>query len=497
MVNLSPNEPGGYKIIGWTGAPDRFSTDGRDYQRDFLHAMQNHTHERPFRGLAVWPRRSGKDLTALHGTLTMAHDEVGMYWHCLPVYEQARKACWEAFVNTTGQRLMDNVFPREIRRKPDEFSPRAEMVVELRNGSIVRFVGSDSIDRLVGSGPRGVTFSEFSLAKPSCWPLVRPILRENRGWATFLFTPRGHNHGYKLFNKARSRPDVWYTSFHDLYTLGLFSKEEVEAILAEERADGMPEELVRQEYLCDFSAANVGSYYGDLIERLELRGALEPFDYDRDGIFTFWDLGISDSFAIWAARIHDRGVDVVNHYEASSKPLSHYFNVLEEWEDKLKYKYVAHYLPHDAKARHLTGDTVVEQSVNWAKDRFGAEKGLGMIKMTPEVSVQDGIEAARWVLQQPHTRIHPNCNKYEGIEALRSYHRAWDEDTRAFGKHPEHDWSSHSADAFRYLSVALRTAGYIRPKPKSVVVVPRSPRLITMADMERMHNQNRRGKYRV
>src|SRR6266496_3106897 len=86
-------------------------------------------------------------------------------------------------------------------------------------GSIVRFVGSDSIDRLVGSGPRGVTFSEFSLAKPSSWPLVRPILRENRGWATFLFTPRGHNHAYKLFLKAKSRPNVWFTSYHTLFDL--------------------------------------------------------------------------------------------------------------------------------------------------------------------------------------------------------------------------------------------------------------------------------------
>ncbi len=486
-----------YKVVAAAGAKDPFAA--RNYQAEFLHAMQNHTKDHPFRGLAVWPRRAGKDLTALHGTLVMAHEEVGMYWHCLPVYEQARKACWEAFVNTTGQRLMDNVFPREIRRKPDEFSPRAEMVVELRNGSIVRFVGSDSIDRLVGSGPRGITFSEFSLAKPSSWPLVRPILRENHGWAAFLFTPRGHNHAYKLFLKAKSRPEVWYTSYHTLFTLGLFNEREVEAVLAEEREDGMPEELVRQEYLCDFSAANVGSYYGDLLERLELRGALEPFEYARDGIFTFWDLGISDSFSIWAARIHDNGVDVVNHYEASSKPLSHYFNKLEEWEDRLGYKYVAHYLPHDARARSLqTGISTVEQTVTWAKSKWG-DKGLNMIRITPEVSIQDGIEAARWVLQQDHTRFHPNCNEYEGVEALRSYHRVWDEDTRAFGKHPEHDWSSHSADAFRYLAVSLRAAKLIRPRPKGIIVTARAPQLYrpTMDDLLRQHNRSVRRKYRV
>ena len=174
--------------------------DPRQYQWDWAAAVQAHTPEEPARAMAVWPRRTGKDLTALHNTMVLAHDKVGMYWHCLPVYEQARKACWNSFRTDMGIRLMDNVFPREIRKSPTEFTPGSQMMlVELKGGSIIQFVGSDSIDRLVGAGLAGVNMSEFALSKPTAWPLMQPILRESRGWATFLFTPRSRNHAHKLF----------------------------------------------------------------------------------------------------------------------------------------------------------------------------------------------------------------------------------------------------------------------------------------------------------
>jgi hypothetical protein len=47
-----------------------------------------------------------------------------------------------------------------------------------------------------------------------------------------------------------------------------------------------------------------------------------------------------------------------------------------------------------------------------------------------------------------------NCAR--GLEALREYKTEWDEVARTFKKTPKHDWSSHAADAFRYLSVAWR-----------------------------------------
>ena len=55
----------------------------------------------------------------------------------------------------------------------------------------------------------GVVFSEYSLADPAAWDYVRPILAENGGWAVFIFTPRGRNHGHALLEMARRNP-AWF-----------------------------------------------------------------------------------------------------------------------------------------------------------------------------------------------------------------------------------------------------------------------------------------------
>lgn len=433
------------------------------FQAEFLDAWQRHSYERPARAMAVWPRRHGKDLTALHGLLEMAHDRVGMYWHGLPVYEQARKAVWTAFRTDTGQRLMDNVFPKEVVRRPTEWAPNGEMTVELRNGSIINFVGSDSVDHLVGAGLAGLTCSEFGLWRPTAYDLLRPILREAHAWATFIFTPRGHNHAWKLYQKAKTNPR-WFLSHKTIYDAGRYTKAEADAILAEEREEGMLEELIQQEYLTDFTAANVGSYWGNLLAELERRGALADFEHERDGIWAAFDLGISDSTAIWAFRVTDDGADFVAHYEASSQPLSHYFDKLEEWEKKLGFRYAGVILPHDAKARTVqTGLSVYDQ--------FLARYGAGRLHLIPPLDVLDGIQAVRRLLQQ-NVRFHPRCNERDGIEAIRQYHRTYDEARKVFLLHPEHDWSSHSADALRYaaLSMDVIRGRQARAREKKLIV---------------------------
>jgi hypothetical protein len=144
-----------------------------------------------------------------------------------------------------------------------------------------------------------------------------------------------------------------------------------------------------------------------------------------------------------------RQPDVIDHYEAHGKPMSHYFDVV----DAKPYQYVKHWLPHDARAKTLqTGSSILEQAMqHWP----------GKVAIVPQLSIADGLQAGRWLLQQP-MRIHPRCG--EGIEALRQYHYEYDEDTKAFGMKPEHDWSSHTADAFRYLACVVKHSELITRK---------------------------------
>lgn len=455
----------------------------RPYQRRYMQYFDGGGR----RAFWVCHRRAGKDLTALHQTCKEMHRRRGVYWHVFPTAEQGRKALWEGF-RRDGKRLMENVFPSAIRKSPKAWLPGAEMVVELRCGSIWRLLGSDRME-VVGAGPVGVTFSEFALARPTTWDLVRPMLRENDGWAAFVTTPRGRNHAKRLFDVARS-DSGWFAELQTLYDTRAFDPE---ATLAEERASGMPEELIRQEYLCDWNAALVGSVWGDLLEKLELAGRAGPdcaFEHERDGVFTSWDLGITDSTAIWFWRVHGSdsagvGVDVIDHYEAHGQPLSHYFDVLEQRQEEMGYRYVKHWLPHDARAKTLvTGASVLDQFLA----RYGGER----TGIAPQLSLLDGVQAARWLLQKP-TRFHARCT--EGVEALKAYHYGYDEQKKTFSRKPEHDWSSHSADAFRYLACVVRASESLTRKEPPKADPLAAPPVVRLDDLWEQHE--RPGRRRI
>jgi hypothetical protein len=415
--------------------PNDFSP--RWYQRPYMAALDSGKK----RAFWVLHRRGGKDLVAMHQTAKMAHDRIGAYWHIYPTFAQARKAIWEGFTKE-GKRIMENVFPGFgnpggrhgiVARKSEQ-----QMLVELKCGSIWSLIGSDKVE-LVGAGPVGLVFSEFALAKPKAWQLISPMLMENQGWASFITTPRGKNHAWKLYNIAKANPATWWS---DLKTLKDTRAYDPEATYAQERADGKPEALIRQEYECDWAAALVGSVWGDLLEVLERSAEPLPDTHEKDFVFVSFDLGISDATSMWFWRLNGNEVEVLDFYENQGKPISHYCDVLEQ----KGYSYRTLWLPHDAKARTLqTGVSILDQLV--------ARYGSGKVDITPSLSLMDGIQAGRWLLQQ-RIRFHPRCE--EGLEALKQYHYEYDEDAKTFGTKPEHDWSSHAADAFRYLAVVAR-----------------------------------------
>jgi phage terminase large subunit len=116
-------------------------------------------------------------------------------------------------------------------------------------------------------------------------------------------------------------------------------------------------------------------------------------------------------------------------------------------------------LPHDAVARTLASQVSV---LDQLADRFGR----GAVAITPRLALLDGIQAGRWLLQQPQTRFHAEkCRA--GLDAIRQYHYAYDDDNKMYDSKPEHDWSSHTADAFRYAAVVSKLSGIFKPKPVS------------------------------
>ena len=124
----------------------------------------------------------------------------------LPEASQARKAVWDAVNPHTGQRRINEAFPRELRESTRE----TDMAIRFKSGSLWQLVGSDNFNSLVGSPPIGVVFSEFALADPQRWGYLRPILAENGGWALFITTPRGRNHAATFYEAAHQDP-TWFS----------------------------------------------------------------------------------------------------------------------------------------------------------------------------------------------------------------------------------------------------------------------------------------------
>ena len=129
------------------------------------------------RACCVWHRRAGKDDIALNWAAKAAHLRVGEYWHMLPEASQGRKAIWEAVSPHTGKRQDRSGVSEAI---PGANPRTQDMVIRFKNGSLWRVVGSDNYDSLVGSTPAGIVFSEWALADPNAYAILRPILAGKR-----------------------------------------------------------------------------------------------------------------------------------------------------------------------------------------------------------------------------------------------------------------------------------------------------------------------------
>jgi hypothetical protein len=76
----------------------------------------------------------------------------------------------------------------------------SELRVDLINGSMIRLYGADNPDALRGPYLDGVVLDEFADMKPEVWnEVVRPMLADRQGWATFIGTPKGKNEFWRLY----------------------------------------------------------------------------------------------------------------------------------------------------------------------------------------------------------------------------------------------------------------------------------------------------------
>jgi hypothetical protein len=396
------------------------------------------------RGLMVVPRRNGKDLTCWNALICKAVQKPALYYYMAPYYNQVRQIIWEGF---SGERRFLDYIPRELIKN----KTKLDMRIDLVNGSQIKLQGSDTIDRIVGTNPYGIVFTEFSLHKPEAWEYLRPILAENGGWALFNGTPRSLNHFFDLYTYANTSQGTynWYVQFLTRDDTGVPTKEAID----EDRRSGMPEELIQQEYYCSFTSGGVGSYYGDVINTLRGNGHLTRVPHDpRLDVFTAWDLGYDDSTAIWFAQIFKREIRLIDYYEDHHKSLKHYIKICKE----KPYVYEEHFAPHDIE--------VHDYSTGVSRRDTAAELGFDFTT-TPRHTLEDGHEWVREMLPQCYF---DSGKTSMGFNALLGYKQKYDTKLDAYSEKPERNKAKHGADAFRTLAANIdnmRDGGNV-DKPK-------------------------------
>jgi len=400
-------------------------------------------HDRTQRwAVIVAHRRCGKTVSCINDMIKRALEEDkedGRYAYVAPYYAQAKTIAWDYLLR----------FSQPVLAKANQ----SELWVELVNGVKIRLFGADNPDALRGLYLDGVVLDEYADMKPSIWgAVIRPLLADRQGWATFIGTPKGHNQFWDVYNNATQDSD-WYVKTLRASQTNLLPESELE-----DAAKSMSEDQYLQEFECDFESAILGAFYGKEMRQLTDQDRITQVDYDPlFPVHTAWDLGYSDDTAIWWFQVVHGEIRCLDYHSSNGQPVSFYAGIIEMREMERGYNYGIHYLPHDARAKTLASNkSIIEQ----LSDKIP----LKSLRIVPNLSLQDGIQASRLAL----TRAWFDHKCEDGIECLRQYQREYDEDKKVFRDKPRHDWTSHGADAFRYLSIVWKEEAKIITKDEPI-----------------------------
>ena len=423
----------------------------RWYQQAFHKALVNREYNRL---IAIWHRRAGKDEVVLNAMRTLALKDPGTYWHCFPEQAQARKAIWNGVNGHTGKRRILEAFPEGIIKRMQD----NDMFIELNNGSTFQLIGSDRYDSTVGSGPKGIAYSEWALSNPAAWAYHSPMIRESKGFAAFITTPRGNNHCKAMYDRAAVN-DAWFSqllSVRETETLGSAELDEaLDEYIGLHGAD-LGQALFEQEYECSFAGAMIGAYFGAEMNKAERSGRIRTVEIDRDHpVHSVWDLGKAANNPIWLFQVIAGQPRIVDFYRPESDDL-------DDWVQWLNDKgyYGTDYVPHDI--------AVTEWGSKRTRMSILQEKRSKVVAI-PRVSVADGLQAARTSINE--ALFHSGDDERGvrmalGVEGLKNYRREWDPDLKVFRATPVKDWAEHIGSAFRYLGLSWRNIVPPTPKPK-------------------------------
>jgi phage terminase large subunit len=214
----------------------------------------------------------------------------------------------------------------------------------------------------------------------------------------------------------------------------------------------------------DYIKAVEGAYYAKVLRAAREEGRITAVSLDPNfQVRAYWDLGHSDATAVWVAQFVGERIAVLDYCEGVGQPPGYYMN----WLRGSGYDRCLCVLPHDGAAVHPDNPIAMSYEAQIRAAGFQAKvvrnQGRG-------AAVQRKDAALRLF---PRIWVNEDATR-PGLRALGHYHEKRDED-RNVGLGPEHDWSSHGADAFGLMCIDYE------PPRKSIEPSMLRPRFGTMA----------------
>jgi phage terminase large subunit len=365
-------------------------------------------------------RRSGKTVSTLNHLIREAiKEKESKYAYVAPTYKQAKNIAWDYL----------KFYSRPI---PNIKINESELRIDYPNGSRITLFGADNPDSLRGLALWGVVFDEYSQQPSNIFTeIIRPSLADHKGFAIWIGTPKGKNEFYRLYEAGRN-DDNWLSMLLTADDTGLIPNEELE-----DARKVMTDDEFQQEWYCSFEAAIKGAYYAKEIAQARADGRIRLIPYDTAlKVHTVWDLGVRDATSIGFFQNINRELRLIDYYENNNQGLSHYAKIIK---DK-SYVYGKHFAPHDIEVKELgTGKTRREMA-----------KELGVeFEVIPNIPIIDGINAGRLLFSR--FWINEQCTQF--IDAISQYRKEWDDNRGDWKPQPLHDWTSHAADMYRYVSI--------------------------------------------
>lgn len=345
----------------------------------------------------------------------------------------------------SSKQLIEDILRKHKLTQPGQGFKIYNELIETPGDGLIIFQGmqdhnADSIKSLEGFDTAFV--EEAQTITERSWNMLRPTLRKDGSQIWAGWNPRRKTDAIDRFFRSELKPTnavILKTGWQDNRW---WTKE-----LEQERLDDLRMNPDQYDHIWEggYISVATGAYFANCIQQARIEGRIDHIPIDKLlQVKAIVDIGASgsnsDAFAMWIEQTIGNKCHFIDYYEAQGQS----FAAHVEWLRSNGYSNAIIILPHDGKKHDVV--------YNVTPESYFREAGFTVIVVPNQGSgaAKTRIEAAK--------RIFPQCffdRKCEegGLAALGWYHKKIDQ-VRGIDLGPEHDFSSHAADAFGLFAVA-------------------------------------------